>query len=74
MYVVSRNPVILRTVEFSSDERHKGNRLYTSVTVVYYYNYHDSGHYPSPSYLKRRKDNVRTSQETHYVSATSRTG
>jgi hypothetical protein len=44
------------------------------VTELYQYNCHNSGHYRLFFYLKHTVDNIRTSQETHYVSATSPTG
>jgi hypothetical protein len=52
------------------------NAIYRFVTMLYYYNYRNSGHYPS-SYLLFKTELhmfVRTSQEIHYVSATSSTG
>jgi hypothetical protein len=46
-----------------------------SGTLVSLYNYHRSGHIHRPIfYLKLNSRFVRTSQETHYVSATSPTG
>jgi hypothetical protein len=50
------------------------NAIYRFVTMDYQHNYHNSGHYPSSCILfKHMIDNVRTSQEAHYVSATSPT-
>jgi hypothetical protein len=49
------------------------NAIYRFVTMVYYYNYHNSGHYPSSCLLFKTAQLykfVSTSQETHYVSTT----
>jgi hypothetical protein len=65
------------------------DKIHRFLTMVYSYDYHNSGHYPSSIFyskhdvscrcLKQRNVNkiyrfVRTSQEAHYVSATSPTG
>jgi hypothetical protein len=41
------------------------NAIYRFVTMVYYYNYHKVGHYPSSCPLFKSQLN---SQETHYIS------
>jgi hypothetical protein len=52
------------------------NAIYRFVTMAYYYNYHNSGHYPSSCLLLKNELKlnstqlyrfIRTSQETHYV-------
>jgi hypothetical protein len=43
------------------------------MTMIYQYNYHGAGIILRLFYLDHAVDNVRTSQETLYVSATSST-
>jgi hypothetical protein len=51
-------------------------KIYRLVAMVQWYNYHNPEHYPSSglSFKTQLYNFVHTSQETHYVSATSPTG
>jgi hypothetical protein len=46
------------------------NDICSFVAIIYEYNYHNCGQYPSSClYLKQPKDYARTSPKTRYVSA-----